>query len=205
MVAGPPEREDDDPWSYDQLTDAGRRRRNRAAVGSCSPRGWPASAPPSTTAAARAGFHNLSLRTTRAELARAVMEGVAFNSRWLSEAVERFTGRRFDAIRVIGGGRDVGPVVLDLRRRPRPARRAGGRAGARQPPGQLPCWPAWRWAWWSRRSSARWCRWRPPTTPSRPHVGGYDRLFSVFPALYPAQKEHVQAAQSEVVSCARPR
>ena len=53
---------------------------------------------------ARAGFHNLSLRTTRAELVRAVMEGVAFNSRWLSEAVERFTGGPFRSIRVIGGG-----------------------------------------------------------------------------------------------------
>ena len=30
--------------------------------------------------------------------------GVAFNSRWLSEAVERFTGRRFGSIRAIGGG-----------------------------------------------------------------------------------------------------
>ena len=32
------------------------------------------------------------------------MEGVAFNSRWLSEAVERFTGGPFRSIRVIGGG-----------------------------------------------------------------------------------------------------
>ena len=31
----------------------------------------------------RAGWHNLSLATTRAELVRSVLEGVAFNSRWL--------------------------------------------------------------------------------------------------------------------------
>ncbi|MHB8330506.1 MAG: xylulokinase, partial [Acidimicrobiales bacterium] len=31
----------------------------------------------------RAGFHNLSLSTTRRDLVRAVYEGVAFNSRWL--------------------------------------------------------------------------------------------------------------------------
>ncbi|MGO8873798.1 MAG: xylulokinase [Acidimicrobiales bacterium] len=54
--------------------------------------------------AARGGFHNLTLQTTRAEMVRAVMEGVAFNSRWLLEAVERFVGRRLPTIRAIGGG-----------------------------------------------------------------------------------------------------
>jgi xylulokinase len=53
---------------------------------------------------ARAGFHNLSLRTSRPQLVRAVMEGVAFNSRWLSQGVERFVGRKFGAIRTVGGG-----------------------------------------------------------------------------------------------------
>lgn len=50
------------------------------------------------------GFHNLSLHTTRAHLVRAVLEGVAYNSRWLHEAVERFVRRRLDPIRLIGGG-----------------------------------------------------------------------------------------------------
>lgn len=53
---------------------------------------------------ARAGFHNMSLATTRADLVRAVMEGVAHNNRWLHEAVERFAGRRLDPIRMVGGG-----------------------------------------------------------------------------------------------------
>ena len=53
---------------------------------------------------ARGGFHNLSLGTTRAHLVRAVLEGVAYNSRWLHEAVERFAKRRLDPVRVIGGG-----------------------------------------------------------------------------------------------------
>jgi xylulokinase len=53
---------------------------------------------------ARAGFHNLSLQTTRADLVRSVLEGVAFNSRWLLEAVERFAGQRFPSVRAIGGG-----------------------------------------------------------------------------------------------------
>lgn len=53
---------------------------------------------------ARAGFHNLSLGTGRAAMVRAVLEGVAYNNRWLHEAVEHFTGHRLDTIRVFGGG-----------------------------------------------------------------------------------------------------
>jgi xylulokinase len=52
----------------------------------------------------RGGFHNLSLATTRAQMVRAVFEGVAFNSRWLLEAVEKFAGRRLDSLAFIGGG-----------------------------------------------------------------------------------------------------
>lgn len=53
---------------------------------------------------ARGGFHNLSIGTTRAELVRAVLEGVALNNRWLHGAVETFAKRRLDPIRIIGGG-----------------------------------------------------------------------------------------------------
>ncbi len=52
----------------------------------------------------RGGFHNLSLATTRPQMVRAVFEGVAFNSRWLLEAVEKFAGRRLDSLAFIGGG-----------------------------------------------------------------------------------------------------
>lgn len=52
----------------------------------------------------RGGFHNLSLGATRSHLVRAVLEGVACNSRWLLEAVEAFAGRRLDPLRMIGGG-----------------------------------------------------------------------------------------------------
>jgi xylulokinase len=52
----------------------------------------------------RGGFHNLSLSTTRAQMVRAVYEGVAFNSRWLLEAVEKFAGRSLDSLAFIGGG-----------------------------------------------------------------------------------------------------
>jgi xylulokinase len=53
---------------------------------------------------ARAGFHNMSVSTRPEHLARAVLEGVAYNNRWLHEAVERFAGRRLDPIRIVGGG-----------------------------------------------------------------------------------------------------
>jgi xylulokinase len=52
----------------------------------------------------RGGFFNQSLQTTRGHLARAVMEGVAYNTRWLFASVEKFVGRRLDALRIIGGG-----------------------------------------------------------------------------------------------------
>ncbi len=54
--------------------------------------------------AVRAAFINLSLTTTRADMLRSVLEGVALNSRWLLLALERFVGQRLDPIRIIGGG-----------------------------------------------------------------------------------------------------
>lgn len=53
---------------------------------------------------ARGGFHHLSLQTSRADLLRATLEGVAYNSRWLLHYVERFVGASFASLRVLGGG-----------------------------------------------------------------------------------------------------
>jgi xylulokinase len=52
----------------------------------------------------RGGFHNLSLSSTRADMVRAVLEGVALNSAWLLGAVEKFCKRRLDSLAFIGGG-----------------------------------------------------------------------------------------------------
>jgi xylulokinase len=52
----------------------------------------------------RGGFFNLSLRHTRAHLARSVYEGVALNTRWLLEIVEKFVDRRLEPINLAGGG-----------------------------------------------------------------------------------------------------
>lgn len=51
----------------------------------------------------RSAFFNQSLSTTRAHYVRATMEGVAYNLRWLKDAVERFAGCRFEQLNLIGG------------------------------------------------------------------------------------------------------
>jgi xylulokinase len=52
----------------------------------------------------RAGWNNMSLATTRGELVRSVLEGVAYNSRWLLSTVEKFVDRPFPWLHFIGGG-----------------------------------------------------------------------------------------------------
>jgi len=52
----------------------------------------------------RGGFLNLSLTTTREHLARAVLEGVAFNLRWVRDRVARFSKRDISRIKFYGGG-----------------------------------------------------------------------------------------------------
>ncbi len=56
----------------------------------------------------RGGWFNVSLSTTRADLARSVFEGIALNTRWMLEVVEGFTKRGapagFSSLRFIGGG-----------------------------------------------------------------------------------------------------
>ena len=52
----------------------------------------------------RSCLFNLSLHTTREHIIRSVFEGVAYNSRWLLNTVERFVKRPMDNIHMIGGG-----------------------------------------------------------------------------------------------------
>ena len=52
----------------------------------------------------RAGFTNLSITTTSADMIRAVLEGVAANSAWLFGYVEKFVGQSLSPVRLIGGG-----------------------------------------------------------------------------------------------------
>ncbi|HEV3274852.1 MAG TPA: FGGY-family carbohydrate kinase [Candidatus Dormibacteraeota bacterium] len=52
----------------------------------------------------RAAFLNISMTTDRSHLVRAVLEGVAFNARWLLDSVERFVRRPMPVLRILGGG-----------------------------------------------------------------------------------------------------
>jgi xylulokinase len=136
---------------------------------------------------ARAGFHNLSLHTGRAELVRAVLEGVAYNSRWLHEAVERFAGRRLDDIRIIGGGAlsdlwcqihaDVMERTIERVAEPRDANLRGAAVFAALSlgavdPGEV------------RDLVAVDATFRPDPT----NRGVYERLYHEFPGLYRSQK-----------------
>jgi xylulokinase len=53
---------------------------------------------------ARAGIYNVSKTTTQDDIVRAFFEGVAYNTRWSFQYVERFVGRRLDCLNIIGGG-----------------------------------------------------------------------------------------------------
>src|SRR5579884_749312 len=51
----------------------------------------------------RGGFYNLSLEHSRGDIFRAVMEGVAYNSKWLLSTVERFISYAKGPITMSGG------------------------------------------------------------------------------------------------------
>jgi xylulokinase len=136
---------------------------------------------------ARAGFHNLSLGTDVAAMVRAVMEGVAYNNRWLHEAVERFVKRRLDTIRVFGGGAqsdlwcqihaDVMGWTIDRVVDPVHANLKGAAILAGLALGDL--------------DAATASELIPVAATFRPNASRrvlYDRLYAEFPRLYKAQK-----------------
>ncbi len=68
---------------------------------------------PAPDAAARAAFIGLSLATSPAHLARAVLEGVALNMATLLPAVEHFVGTAFDEF-TFGGGAAASPLWAQI-------------------------------------------------------------------------------------------
>ena len=103
--------------------------RLRAARASCSRRGSTASEARSDDKVVRAGWLNLSLRTDRAMLVRSVLEGVAYNSRWLLDAYEKFVRRPVPKVRILGGGAQSDlwcQIYADVLEAP-------GRTGGRRP------------------------------------------------------------------------
>jgi xylulokinase len=54
--------------------------------------------------ALRAGLYNISKTTTQSDIARSVLEGVAYNTRWSFQYVEKFVKRRVNPLNMVGGG-----------------------------------------------------------------------------------------------------
>jgi len=59
---------------------------------------------PLDDARVRGAISNISLTSTRGSLARATLEGVAMNVRWMQHYTEKFVGGEFEEIAFIGGG-----------------------------------------------------------------------------------------------------
>ena len=136
---------------------------------------------------ARAGFHNISIGTGRAELIRAVAEGVAYNSRWLHAATERFAKRRLDNIRLFGGGAvsdiwcqilaDVMDRTIDRVEEPLHAGIRGAALLAGVALGDIKTEEVRSLVTVDRRFE-----------PTPAHRAVYDRLYEEFPKLYKVQK-----------------
>ena len=56
----------------------------------------------------RAGLLNISLQHSRADMIRAILEGVALNTRWMMTPFNRFLGKPLDQITMVGGGATSG-------------------------------------------------------------------------------------------------
>ncbi len=134
---------------------------------------------------ARACFVGLSMAHGRAEVARAVLEGVALNLRTILGAF-RIQGARIDGLRVIGGGarsalwRQILADVLDVPLlRPRLAAEAtalGAAIAAGVGVGLLPDYGA----------ATDWVAVGPGETPRQAAVDDYDELYPLFVAAYEA-------------------
>jgi len=135
----------------------------------------------------RGGFFNQSLETGRAEMIRAVFEGVAYNSRWLLGYVEKFAKKRLDPIVMVGGGarsdlwcqihadvlrrtiyQAADPVMVNVRGAGLLAHAALGHIDWADIPGLVPMAATY--------------------APTRSHAATYDRLYDAFRRIYKANR-----------------
>ncbi len=139
----------------------------------------------------RGGFHNLSTTTTLEDMVRAVLEGVAYNTRWSLKYVEKFVGQPLEPLRLIGGGAmsplwcqifaDVLDREIQTVRDPRQANARGAAFLAAiglgwirfdEIPGLVPIESTYR--------------------PNRANRAIYDELYEVFTRIYPATRSIYQ-------------
>ncbi|HNY65431.1 MAG TPA: FGGY-family carbohydrate kinase [Deltaproteobacteria bacterium] len=132
---------------------------------------------------ARAVIYNISKTTTFHHLARAFLEGVAYNTRWSLKYVERFAGRELDPLTIIGGGArsdlwcQIFADVMDRRVRktvdPLQANARGAAFIASVGLGEI-----------SFDDIPGLMQYQCTFTPDRENRGVYDELFSAFTRIY---------------------
>ncbi len=137
---------------------------------------------------ARGGWHNVSVHTTGPELVRAVLEGVAYNSRWLQHAVEHFAHRRLDPLRISAGGAqsdlwcqiyaDVLGVTIERVEHPLHTNLRGATLLAAVALGAL-----------RRDEISQLVPVDRPFVPDPQHPAVYDRLYAEFARLFKAQRK----------------
>lgn len=143
--------------------------------------------------AARGVFSGLSLDTSRADLARAVVEGVAFALRNVLTEMETRLGVEISPLTVTGGAAfpPVAQTLANVLQRPL-AVSAGG-DGAAQGAALLAFVAA------GRADLAWLAAWRPPLrttyTPDTAAATMYNRQYEVFLAVYPALKGALPSAE----------
>lgn len=131
----------------------------------------------------RAGLFNLSLDHSRETIIRAFFEGVALNTRWMVDPVERFLGQPLQQLTMLGGGAtsdvwcQIFADVLGVRVRqldePMQANALGATYIALAGLGML-----------DFADAARQTRYRADYEPNPQHRAVYDRSFATFTALY---------------------
>lgn len=78
---------------------------------------WLAGMLPKSEPAMRGGVMNISLETTRADLARAAVEGLVLHLHWLGQSVQTFAKRQFSHFVFYGGGaksRAISQIMADV-------------------------------------------------------------------------------------------
>ncbi|MFN8474583.1 MAG: FGGY-family carbohydrate kinase [Anaerolineae bacterium] len=134
----------------------------------------------------RAGFINLGANHTRAQMTRAIYEGVAYNVRWVLESMDELYRFRPAALRAVGGGArglpwlqiiaDVSGRALEVVENPHHAGAVGAALLAAVGLGIYPSVPAIE-------------RVVQPTHVIAPNPGAravYDPLYAAFQEIYPA-------------------
>ena len=133
--------------------------------------------------ALRAGLFNLSLSHSREHIIRAFLEGVALNTRWMMEPVERFLEKPVQQLTMLGGGgtsgvwcqifADVLGMPIRQLEEPMQANAIGSAVIAFKALGQL-----------DFETAAKQTRYREVFEPIQPNRAIYDESFTTFLELY---------------------